>query len=172
MFCNEWGQPHLQTSRFLLLGQLWPSGGGDPLRPGGRGRGGGRRLQAGGSINGDENCPHSFLMSLCFKEKTVSKPRKGKALNSELKEDLFPGPRDHRSQWDTYTEMHLPSASPSVRPKVDTRSVDRDRWRPICEISDLWAESENLPEMKSPPKLDNAIFSLAFGNYLDRYLVI
>lgn len=59
----------------LLLGPLWESGGGDPLRP----------LvfplqaeEAGSSINGDENCPCSFLMSLCFKEKTVSQPGRGK----------------------------------------------------------------------------------------------
>lgn len=47
-------------------------------------------------------------MSLSFKEKTVSKPWEGKALNSELKADLFPDPQAHSSQWDTYTKVQLP----------------------------------------------------------------
>lgn len=33
---------------------------------------------------------NSLLMSLCFKEKTVSQPQEGKALIAELKEDIFP----------------------------------------------------------------------------------
>lgn len=104
-------------------------------------------MQAGGSINGDENRPHSFLMSLCFKEKTVSKPRKGKALISELKEDLFPGPQAHRFQWDMYTEMHLPSASPSVRPEVDTGSVNQDRV--VAHLGNLRLNGQKV---KTSPK--------------------
>lgn len=53
----------------LPLGPLWASGGGDPLRPLALPL---QAEEAGGSINGDENCPGSFLMSPCFKEKTVS----------------------------------------------------------------------------------------------------
>ena len=48
------------------------------------------KWRGGGSINGDENCLHSLLMFLCFKEKTVSQSGKGKALITELKEDIFP----------------------------------------------------------------------------------
>lgn len=58
----------------LLLGQLRAPGRGDPLRPSGRLQAG----EAGGSINGDENCPCSVPMSLILKENTVSKLGKGK----------------------------------------------------------------------------------------------
>nr|KAF6300569.1 hypothetical protein mMyoMyo1_009043 [Myotis myotis] len=110
-------------------------------------------------------------MSLCFKEKTVSKPRKGKALISELKEDLFPGPRAHRSQRDRYTEMHLPSsASPSVRPEVDTGPVNQDRWWPIWEISDLRAEKPSVADIA--PILQMRTMKLRNINYLSSVSVL
>lgn len=89
----------------LLLPQLWASGGGDPLRP----LRGLQAKEAGGSINGDEKCPHSFLMSLCFKEENYVKAGEGESAEHRGERGHFPGLQAPSPQCDMLcTKMHLP----------------------------------------------------------------
>lgn len=75
-----------------MMGQPCVSGGGLlEAQGGGLGAGGGgRQVEEGrGAVNRDENHQRSPDVSVLQRE-TVSQPQEGKALDAELKEDIFP----------------------------------------------------------------------------------